>query len=58
MLGATEIVLDTNASLEAAGALYRRAGYVDVAAVQRQPERHELVPQARLVASARLERRV
>lgn len=28
--GATEVVLDTNASLEAAGALYRRAGYVDV----------------------------
>ncbi|MEL4318752.1 GNAT family N-acetyltransferase [Leifsonia sp. YIM 134122] len=28
--GATEVVLDTNASLEAAGSLYRRAGYVDV----------------------------
>lgn len=29
-LGADEVVLDTNASLEAAGALYRRAGYEDV----------------------------
>ena len=29
-LGASEIVLDTNASLEAAGALYRRSGYEDV----------------------------
>ncbi|TFV98745.1 GNAT family N-acetyltransferase [Leifsonia flava] len=28
--GATEVVLDTNASLEAAGGLYRRAGYMDV----------------------------
>ena len=29
-LGATELVLDTNASLEAAGGLYRSSGYVDV----------------------------
>lgn len=29
-LGATEIVLDTNASLTSAGALYRSAGYEDV----------------------------
>jgi len=29
-LGATELVLDTNASLEAAGGLYRASGYVDV----------------------------
>lgn len=28
--GATEIVLDTNSSLEAAGQLYRRSGYEDV----------------------------
>ena len=28
--GATELVLDTNASLEAAGRLYQRAGYADV----------------------------
>jgi ribosomal protein S18 acetylase RimI-like enzyme len=28
--GATEIVLDTNASLEAAGGLYRSSGYVDI----------------------------
>lgn len=28
-LGATELVLDTNASLEAAGGLYRSSGYVD-----------------------------
>lgn len=28
--GAEELVLDTNASLEAAGALYQRSGYVDV----------------------------
>ncbi|MBX0299973.1 GNAT family N-acetyltransferase [Cryobacterium sp. 1639] len=28
--GATEMVLDTNASLEAAGALYQRSGYEDV----------------------------
>ena len=29
-LGATELVLDTNASLEAAGGLYRSSGYADV----------------------------
>ncbi|MCU1412381.1 MAG: N-acetyltransferase [Rhodoglobus sp.] len=29
-LGATELVLDTNASLDAAGGLYRSTGYVDV----------------------------
>jgi ribosomal protein S18 acetylase RimI-like enzyme len=28
--GATEMVLDTNSSLEAAGALYQRSGYEDV----------------------------
>jgi GNAT superfamily N-acetyltransferase len=30
LLGATEVVLDTNASLEAAGGLYRSSGYVDI----------------------------
>ncbi len=30
LLGATELVLDTNASLEAAGGLYRSSGYVDI----------------------------
>ncbi|RNE62483.1 GNAT family N-acetyltransferase [Cryobacterium tepidiphilum] len=29
-MGAEEVVLDTNSSLEAAGALYTRSGYVDV----------------------------
>jgi GNAT superfamily N-acetyltransferase len=29
-LGATELVLDTNASLEAAGGLYRSSGFIDV----------------------------
>ncbi|AWB86014.1 GNAT family N-acetyltransferase [Mycetocola zhujimingii] len=29
-LGATEVVLDTNASLEAAGGLYRRSGYASI----------------------------
>ena len=29
LLGATELVLDTNASLKAAGGLYRSSGYVD-----------------------------
>lgn len=29
-LGATELVLDTNASLEAAGRLYKSSGYVDI----------------------------
>ena len=28
--GARELVLDTNASLEAAGGLYRSSGYVDI----------------------------
>ena len=28
--GAEELVLDTNASLEAAGGLYRSSGYVDI----------------------------
>lgn len=36
-LGAEEIVLDTNASLESAGALYRRAGYSDIAAYNANP---------------------
>ena len=35
--GATEMVLDTNASLEAAGALYQRAGYEDVPAYNDNP---------------------
>ncbi|CAN5213328.1 hypothetical protein BH09ACT5_BH09ACT5_06290 [soil metagenome] len=30
LLGATELVLDTNSSLEAAGGLYRSSGYVDI----------------------------
>lgn len=30
LLGATELVLDTNASLEAAGGLYRSSGYIDI----------------------------
>lgn len=30
LLGATELVLDTNASLEAAGGLYRSSGYADI----------------------------
>ena len=30
LLGASELVLDTNASLEAAGGLYRSSGYADV----------------------------
>jgi len=30
LLGATELLLDTNASLEAAGGLYRSSGYVDI----------------------------
>jgi ribosomal protein S18 acetylase RimI-like enzyme len=29
-LGAQEVVLDTNASLEAAGALYRKSGYTEI----------------------------
>ncbi|AMB58965.1 GNAT family N-acetyltransferase [Microterricola viridarii] len=36
-LGAEEIVLDTNASLESAGQLYRRAGYADIAAYNANP---------------------
>jgi GNAT superfamily N-acetyltransferase len=35
--GATEVVLDTNASLEAAGGLYRSSGYVDVEAYNDNP---------------------
>lgn len=30
LLGATRLVLDTNASLEAAGGLYRSSGYTDI----------------------------
>lgn len=37
LLGAEEVVLDTNASLESAGALYRRAGYSDIAAYNANP---------------------
>lgn len=36
-LGATRLVLDTNASLEAAGGLYRSSGYVDVPAYNDNP---------------------
>jgi ribosomal protein S18 acetylase RimI-like enzyme len=36
-LGATEVVLDTNASLEAAGGLYRSSGYEDVAPYNDNP---------------------
>jgi GNAT superfamily N-acetyltransferase len=36
-LGATEVVLDTNARLEAAQALYRSAGYVEVAPYNDNP---------------------
>ena len=35
--GRPSVVLDTNASLEAAGNLYRRAGYVDVAPYNDNP---------------------
>jgi GNAT superfamily N-acetyltransferase len=35
--GAEELVLDTNASLEAAGGLYRSSGYEDVAAYNDNP---------------------
>jgi GNAT superfamily N-acetyltransferase len=35
--GADEIVLDTNASLEAAGRLYRRSGYLDIPAYNHNP---------------------
>jgi len=36
-LGATRLVLDTNASLEAAGGLYRSSGYSDVPAYNDNP---------------------
>ncbi|PPL19253.1 GNAT family N-acetyltransferase [Microterricola pindariensis] len=36
-LGAEEIVLDTNANLESAGALYQRAGYSDITAYNANP---------------------
>lgn len=36
-LGATRMVLDTNASLEAAAALYRSSGYLDVPAYNDNP---------------------
>lgn len=35
--GASEIVLDTNASLEAAGRLYRSSGYVEIEAYNENP---------------------
>jgi len=35
--GAAEVVLDTNASLESAAALYRRSGYVSIAAYNDNP---------------------
>jgi GNAT superfamily N-acetyltransferase len=36
-LGATELVLDTNASLEAAGGLYRSSGYSDIPPYNENP---------------------
>ena len=48
--GATEVVLDTNESLEAAQHIYRTSGYSEVAALQRQPQRDALVPQATALA--------
>lgn len=36
-LGATELVLDTNGSLEAAGGLYRSAGFVEIAPYNDNP---------------------
>jgi ribosomal protein S18 acetylase RimI-like enzyme len=36
-LGAQEVVLDTNASLEAAGGLYRSSGYVEIAPYNANP---------------------
>lgn len=36
-LGARELVLDTNASLEAAGGLYRSSGYLDIAPYNDNP---------------------
>ncbi|TXK19819.1 GNAT family N-acetyltransferase [Homoserinibacter sp. GY 40078] len=35
--GATEVVLDTNASLTVAGALYRRSGYTEIAPYNENP---------------------
>jgi ribosomal protein S18 acetylase RimI-like enzyme len=35
--GATQVVLDTNASLEAAGGLYRSSGYVEIAPYNDNP---------------------
>ena len=35
--GAQELVLDTNASLEAAGGLYRSSGYVDIEPYNENP---------------------
>lgn len=37
VFGADEVVLDTNASLEAAGALYKNAGYEDIAPYNDNP---------------------
>lgn len=37
LLGATELVLDTNASLEAAAGLYRSSGFVDIPAYNDNP---------------------
>ncbi|SDK75377.1 Ribosomal protein S18 acetylase RimI [Cryobacterium psychrotolerans] len=53
--GAGEVVLDTNASLEAAGALYRKAGYEDIAPYNDNPNatnwyRKALVSQERAEA--------
>jgi GNAT superfamily N-acetyltransferase len=36
-LGAQELVLDTNASLEAAGGLYRSAGFIPIEAYNANP---------------------
>ena len=36
-LGATELVLDTNASLEAAGGLYRSSGFIEIAPYNDNP---------------------
>jgi hypothetical protein len=36
-LGATELVLDTNASLEAAAGLYQSSGFLDVPAYNDNP---------------------
>jgi ribosomal protein S18 acetylase RimI-like enzyme len=37
LLGATELVLDTNSSLEAAGGLYRSSGFVEIAPYNTNP---------------------